>query len=271
MKLSFTTLGCPDWSLETIIAGAGDYGFDAIDFRGLSGEMNIYKLPEFGANATETRRRIHAAGLTVSCFSSSVKLVSRAQYEQNLQEITEYARLCEEFETPYIRVFGGSIGDLERSEAVEIAAAHLQEMARIAKAHGAKVLIETHDDWTSCEHVRALMERVDSDAVGVLWDVHHPYRMLGEQFETTWNALGRWIEYTHFKDSRLTGSGGDPEFQYCLAGEGNIPIPDAFALLSSHGYQGFYTLEWEKKWHPEIENAEVAFPHYVQYMRKLED
>ena len=37
-------------------------------------------------------------------------------------------------------------------------------------------------------------------------------------------------------------------------------------VLASHGYQGFYCFEWEKKWHPEIEEPEVAFPHYARVM-----
>lgn len=268
MKLSFTTLGCPDWSLERIIDGAAKYGFDAIDFRGLSGEMNIYKLPEFSVNAANTRKQISDAGLQVSCFSSSVQLFSRENYAHNVQEVREYAKLCECFGTRYIRVFGGKIGATKREAAVQTVVDQVSEMARIARSHGVKLLIETHDDWTACKDVKAVMEQVDQEAVGVLWDVHHPYRMLGEKPEDTWRAIGQWIEYIHVKDSRLKGGGAD-DFQYCLTGEGDIPLPDICGLLLRNGYQGFYAFEWEKKWHPEIEDAEIAFPQYVRYMRKL--
>lgn len=268
MKLSFTTLGCPDWTLGRIIEAAKEYGFDAIDFRGLAGEMNIYRLPEFSGRAGETRDRIAAAGLQVSCFSSSVHAFSGQNHAANMAEIEEYAKLCRMFGTRYIRVFGGSIAGTERSEAVRLMAGHLRDMAAVAERYGVKLLLETHDDWCSCEHVKMVLERVDSDAVGVLWDVHHPYRLLGEQPETTWSALGRWIEYVHVKDSRLTG----PErhhFQYCLTGEGDIPLERICRLLQQNGYEGYYTLEWEKKWHPELADADVAFPGYVQYMRRL--
>ena len=45
MKISYTTLACPDWPLERIIAAANEYGYDGIDFRGYLGEMSVYKLP----------------------------------------------------------------------------------------------------------------------------------------------------------------------------------------------------------------------------------
>jgi sugar phosphate isomerase/epimerase len=268
MKLSFTTLGCPDWELDVILKRAVEYGFDAVDFRGLNGEMNIYRLPEFSAQLSQTRDKIKAAGLEVSCFSSSVHMFSAEKYEQNMMEIKEYARLCSFFGTRYIRVFGGGIGDVGREEATQAIVRHFKDAAAIAKQYGVKLLLETHDDWTSCAHVKAVMEQVDQEAVGVLWDLHHPYRTLGEQPEETWAALGSWVEYTHVKDSRILPD-TDGKFQYCLPGEGNIPLPDMYKLLERNGYSGFYTLEWEKKWHPEIEHAEVSFPKYVEYMRKL--
>ncbi|MCZ8515468.1 sugar phosphate isomerase/epimerase [Paenibacillus filicis] len=268
MKLSFTTLGCPDWTLDQIIERAVQYGFDAIDFRGLTGEMNIYKLPEFSEHLEQTRKQISDAGLQVSCFSSSVHVFSQENYEKNLQEVTEYSKLCEFFGTRFIRVFGGRIGDTKRENAIQTVVDHISEMAKVAKVHGVKLLIETHDDWTACNDVKAVMEQVDQEAVAVLWDVHHPYRTLGEKPEDTWAAIGQWVEYTHVKDSRLKGESAD-DFQYCLTGEGNIPLQAIYELLLKNGYEGFYTLEWEKKWHPEIEVAEIAFPQYVQYMRNL--
>jgi hypothetical protein len=36
------------------------------------------------------------------------------------------------------------------------------------------------------------------------------------------------------------------------------------AVLAKAGYTGYYSFEWEKRWHPEIEDPEVAFPHYAR-------
>jgi sugar phosphate isomerase/epimerase len=271
MKLSFTTLGCPDWELGTIIQRAAEYGFDAIDFRGVAGELNIYKLPAFSEQVHQTHDTIRDAGLKVSCFSSSVHMFSQANFEKNLAEIKEYAKLCSLFETRYIRVFGGGIGETDRETAVQTIVRHFQEIGAVAKSYGAKLLLETHDDWTSCLDVRTVMEQVDPEAVGVLWDLHHPYRMRGELPEATWAALGPWIEYTHVKDSRvITDSpSSNKPFQYCLTGEGDVPLRDMLALLKMNDYDGYYTFEWEKKWHPELEEPEVSFPQYVQFMRNL--
>ncbi|TVY08160.1 sugar phosphate isomerase/epimerase [Paenibacillus cremeus] len=269
MKLSFTTLGCPEWELGLIIRRAAEYGFDAIDFRGISGEMNIYKLPAFAEQARTTKDEIRDAGLRVSCFSSSVHAFSSEKLEQNKAEIEAYAKLCTLFDTPYIRVFGGGIGSTPREEAVAQIVRNFEELGAIAKAHGVKLLLETHDDWTTCADVSAVMRQVDPEAVGVLWDLHHPYRKAGEQPDATWAALGEWIAYTHVKDSIVRPDDSE-KFDYCLTGEGDIPLVAMHQLLRDKGYEGYYTFEWEKKWHPTIPDPEVAFPHYVDFMRKLE-
>ena len=38
MKLAFSTLGCPDWSWEEILATAKDMGFDAVEILGIAKE-----------------------------------------------------------------------------------------------------------------------------------------------------------------------------------------------------------------------------------------
>jgi sugar phosphate isomerase/epimerase len=265
MKLSFTTLGCPNWTLDQVIEKAAEYGYDAIDFRGLNGTMDIYRLPEFAEKADDTHRRIQAAGLAVSCFSSSVVALSTANLEKNIEEVRAYAKLCELFGTRFIRVFGGKIGEMSREEAAETLARNLDALGRVADEHGARLVFETHDDWLDSTLVKAVFERLETKSVGVLWDVHHPYRMLGEEPETTWANLGPWIEYTHVKDSRGTAE----DYSYCLTGEGDIPLQRICSVLQRGGYDGYYTFEWEKKWHPEIDEPTVALPQYVQYMRKL--
>jgi hypothetical protein len=39
--------------------------------------------------------------------------------------------------------------------------------------------------------------------------------------------------------------------------------------LRNDGYQGYYSFEWEKLWHPELEEPEVALPAYVSAMRYI--
>jgi sugar phosphate isomerase/epimerase len=270
MKLAFTTLGCPNWDMDTIISRAVEYGFDGVDFRGYLGELKIYELPEFTSGIEDTARRFADAGLQISCLSSSARVFSKTPegLSASIEEVESYAEICERAGTPFIRIFGGAIGDTPRAEAIDTAAANLTRLVTIGREHGVQLLVETHDDWLSCSHLEALMEKVDSSSAGILWDTHHPYRTIGESPAETWAALGKWIRNTHWKDSYVERD-SKRGYQLCLVGDGDIPLEDIFACLERNGYDGYLTLEWEKKWCPEIEEPEVAFPGYVQRMREL--
>jgi predicted xylose isomerase-like sugar epimerase len=54
-----------------------------------------------------------------------------------------------------------------------------------------------------------------------------------------------------------------------LTGKGDVPVAEQVKVLVGAGYRGYYCFEWEKKWHPEIEEPEVAFPHYAKAMGEL--
>ena len=52
--LSFSTLGCPDWSFDHITEFAGKHGYSGIEIRGLQRQMDLTQCPEF--NTTTNRK-----------------------------------------------------------------------------------------------------------------------------------------------------------------------------------------------------------------------
>jgi sugar phosphate isomerase/epimerase len=59
----------------------------------------------------------------------------------------------------------------------------------------------------------------------------------------------------------------DGRIRYVPTGQGDIPLRDAIKALRRVGYQGFLTFEWEKRWHPDIEEPEVVLPQFVTVVR----
>lgn len=270
MKLAFSTLGCPRWDLDTAIGAAGAHGFPGMEVRGLLEDLDVTGRPEFTGHAGLTRRKLEDRGVKIVCFCSSVVLAGPGPTRSapSLDEIRRYAGLCVAFDAPFIRVFGGSIGASGRASALAQAAHQLDRMAAIVKGTPVRIVVETHDDWMRAEDMKALMEAVSSDSVGLLWDTNHPYMFLGESPALTWAETGRWVYHTHWKDSKrnpLSRHGFEP----CLMGEGEVPHREIHEILTGGGYQGYYSLEWEKRWHPEIPEPEVAFPQFARYMNRL--
>ena len=270
IKLAFTTLGCPKWEMNTIISKAVEYNFDAIDFRGYLGQMDIYNLPEFTVKKDQLKNKFKDANLGISCFSSSVKVFTKdkKEHENNIREIIAYSKLCNFFNAKYIRIFGGCIGKTNRNEAIKTAIINLKELSLVAKQYNIILAWETHDDWLDSEIIRKVIDSVNTNNIGVLWDTHHPYRLIDESPEKTWEVLKKYILYTHWKDSYIDKNS---KYKLCNIGDGDIPLREIYNILIDGGYNGYFTLEWEKVWHPEIDEPEIAFPNFINYMRKLEN
>ena len=193
----------------------------------------------------------------------------------NLEEVKRYAEVAYGLGAPYIRVFGGAVAGETLENAFVVAAEFIEEAARIARASGAEILVETHDDWAdSSLMIEAFKAANFPRGASILWDVHHTYRPVGEDPDLTWKTLGPLVKHTHWKDSRIIdkpGAGGivETRTQYCLVGDGDIPLRRILEILFDSGYDGWMSLEWERKWHPELETPEVAFPQFVKYMKNL--
>jgi len=272
MKLSFSTLGCPNWDLNHVIKNAKIYGFDGVEIRGIKDQLDVSKLPEFTNRSRETRDKFSDAEIELICFSSSIRMAEpdHAKRNDHLEELKRCVELCYNFGAPFIRIFGGEIEDIPWDQGIGEAAETLAEMIEIIKEVDTKIVIETHDDWMAADHFKALMEAVSSDKVGILWDVNHPFMFIGEAPEETWEKVGTWIDHTHWKDSKIaidTVMGFEP----CLMGEGDLPHGQIFDVLKKGGFDGYLSLEWEKRWHPELPDPEIAFPQYVEYMKRLMD
>jgi sugar phosphate isomerase/epimerase len=146
-------------------------------------------------------------------------------------------------------------------------AEHVARIVRRGEALGVRLLLETHDGFSPSSHVRAILDRVASPAFAALWDVHHPYRM-GEVPAQVDAALGERVAHVHVKDCVRAAPGQD-KWTFVLLGEGELAVDvrEAINLLAVRGFDGYVSVDWEKQWHPEIAEPEVALPHFSETLR----
>ena len=267
MKISFSTLGCPRWTWNEIIATACDLGYSGVEVRGVGKNISVPSIPAFSdENLEATKAELKRLGLVIPCLDSDCCIHLRETEASTEAEIAAYIRLAAKLGTPYIRVMAAApvpqpMGKVDEGYVCERAIA----LSALAQEHGIKLLIETHGTWSDSEKLARLMTTIRSDAVGVLWDVHHPYRFMGEKPEATFENLRPWICHTHIKDSVGTAEG----FHYALPGFGDVPLQDIVKVLQEGGYDGFYSLEWVKRWDMSLEEPGIVFAHYANFMRTL--
>jgi sugar phosphate isomerase/epimerase len=268
LPISFSTLGCPKWPWRRILEQGSQMGYSAIELRGIEMQMDLPALPEFsGTRLAESIKDLDAAGLKISDLCASARMhesdpkVRAAQ----LDEGRRFVDLAHRLNAPYIRVFGDKIpaGEPKREVMARVVEG-LRTLGEHAKGSGVGVLIESHGDFTDSPTLAEMLEAVAMDNVALVWDAHHTFVAGKEQPAATFAALGRYVRHTHLKDSRPEGA----DVRYVLTGSGTVPVRETVRILSTAGYKGYYGFEWEKGWHPEIEEPEVSFPHFAKVMRE---
>jgi sugar phosphate isomerase/epimerase len=264
LPLGFSTLGCPKlgWSQVLDLAVANDYA--AIELRGIMGDLDLPHRPELAPSQLATRRaELADRGLRVVNLGASTNMhePDPAKRAAGLADARAFIALAGALGTPYVRVFGN---EYPAGEPREVTLARivsgLGELGTFAGEHGVTVLIESHGSFTDSPTLKELLERAASPNVALLWDAHHTFTSGKEEPEHTVQQLGKWIRHTHLKDSVPAGN----DRRYVLVGTGEVPVRRQVQALAGIGYGGYYNFEWEKLWHPEIEEPEVSIPHYAR-------
>ncbi len=266
MKISFSTLGCPDFSWSDIYSMAKDFGFSGIEMRGLGGNIfSVHAAPFKPENLEATRAQLRRLKLEICCLSSGSALRFSEKREETVREYKEYIALAKALGTPYIRVLGDLTAEPTTDFDDENVIAPMKELAPVAEEAGVTLLIETNGVYSHTDRLADVLARIGSDSVGALWDLNHPYRFAGEDPEITVKNLGAYIKHTHIKDSVVGENGA---IRYRLMGEGDLPVDDFMRALRSVNYEGYVSLEWLKQYMPELSDAGIVFPHYAHFMQK---
>jgi sugar phosphate isomerase/epimerase len=271
MKLSFSTLGCPEWSWDHIVEQAAQCGYDGIEIRGVAGEMYVPRIAPFSPERlASTMADLAKRGLEIVSLDTSVKFHLADRRDEFLREGIETIDLARRMGVPYIRIQGDAFPDpAAREQTMEAIVDGFRELCDHAEGSGVMNLIEVHGDFNRTEPLREALERTGSDALGILWDIEHTHKVYGSAWRDFYESLRGAIRHVHIKDIRMADIAPNGKPRHCLTGMGDIPIPSIVAALAEDGYDGYLSLEWEKKWNPWIEEPETAIPQYISSMKEI--
>lgn len=265
MKLSFSTLGCPGWKYDEILAAAKDLGFQGIELRGLEREIYIPKAKPFlAANVENTIKQLKKLELEIPCLTSGSFLFDKENIENHLEEARDYIDLAQRVGVPYVRVLGDAspeAGDIDYDFVLKNA----YNLCEYAENKNVKILIETNGVFADSKLLQKLLKDVNHKNIGVLWDIHHPFRYFNESPAETYSLLKDYICFVHVKDSLVK----DGKVTYKMMGYGDVPVKEVVKLLDENNYDGFISLEWVKRWCLDLEEPGVVFSHFVSYMQSI--
>jgi len=267
--LSFSTLGCPKWTLNEVIDFAAGNGYQGIEIRGILGEVDLTKCPDFSSKEriVSSRKIAEDKGIKIINLGSSAELHHPAgeKRQSNLDGAKKFIDLAQQLNCPYMRVFPNRFPkDQDHVATIDLISKGLLELAEYAKGSTVSVLLETHGDIVLTSDLLQIMKNSEHAQIGLIWDIFNMWSVTKESPTSVYESLKKYIRHTHFKDAKEV----DGKMHYVLLGQGEGPISEAVSALRKGNYAGYYSFEWEKLWHPEIEEPEIALAHYPDQIKK---
>jgi len=267
-RFSFSTLGCPKWPLATILKTAVDGGYKGVEFRGLMGELDLTKSPDFSTaeRAADARNRFASQGVQICNLGASTQLhhADPTKRAKHLDEARRFIDLARQLDCPFVRVFPDQLPpDQDRTKTLDLISEGLLELGGYAKERAVTVLLESHGELTKSDWLLKIMTAAEYPNVGLIWDVFNMWVDAHETPTAVYQKLNRFIRHVHIKDARIEGAA----HHYVAVGQGVAPLREAIGALQAGGYLGFYSFEWEKLWHPDIADPEQVIPQYPKAMK----
>lgn len=268
-RLSFSTLGCPDWSFSQIVEFAASHGYTGIELRGVKRQLDLPKCDEF---ATEQKRKetlalMKSKGLRFVDLGSSANMhiTETVERKKNMDDAKAFIDLAQQINCPFVRVYPNRFPpEIEKNKAIELIAKGLQELGEYAKEKNVMVLMETHGDAVKTEDLLKIMQLANHKQVGLVWDICNMWAITKESPVEMYKSLKKYIHHTHIKDAKMENN--TPH--YVFLGKGEVPIFDAIDILRKNKYKGYYSFEWEKLWHPELAEPDLALADFPEAMQK---
>lgn len=259
IKWGISTLGCHELDLPSICQLAERNGIQHLEIRSLADCLNLpeYLDATYPNDAGAVKKILEQHRQSVIALNSGFNLIGADEAAR--AELLEFARYAELLDIPFVRVFGGGSMDepLTESDLAEAV-----ENLNWWKSHSdqnqwkTRLALETHTGFSSSDRCLQLQDAF-GHPIDIIWDTHHTWKLGNESAMETWNKMGGMVCHIHIKDSVSVPSARHP-YSYCLLGEGEFPADDVFNVLRSNNFKGVVSLEWERKWHPYLDDLDTA-------------
>ena len=181
-KTAFSTVTCPQWTLEQVADAAARHEFDGVELRTFgTGSASFVCDPALTASV-KTRRLFREAGVKIASLATSVRFdkVIRPRVigrvigdpEASIRQAKLAIGLASQLECPFVRVFGFEVPSNEKKSAtMALIVERLKGVADHAHRTGVRVALENGGSFCSADDLNEILDRVRSPLIGVSWCV----------------------------------------------------------------------------------------------------
>ena len=290
MKIAGHTMGTPEYTVLEAIKLFHDIGIDGAEIvvqDGYRSGISAACLPE---ELEAVKRAAAENGIEISALTPYNSYFNDLNDELRQKEIDDICKVidaCQFLGSHYIRIYGGNLqaGDTDhlperRQRLVEA----MRVLGDKAAGKDVTLVIENHFN-TMCVSAQ---ERVD-----MIREINHPnVRILYDQANLSFTGKEDYQEaiaiqqdyvaYMHVKDlvfkegvaftsDEVSHPDESKRNVYTrIVGEGVVPWPEILRSVRERGYDGWLSMEYERRWHPDdIPDASIGMKKGADYLKTL--
>lgn len=290
MRIAGHTMGTPMLSVVDALRLFSTLGLDGAEIVWQNGYRSA--IPESGSDEplSDVRQLASELGIEIACLTPYMTGISSLDPDERAHDIARFTaciHVAEQLDCHHIRVYAGRYmpGDALRDEQWHYLVESLQALGQVAAQSSVTLCVENHFNTmtVTASETAALMQAVGCEAVGILYDQVNLAFTHSESFPDAIAIQAPWIRYVHVKDLVFT----DPDRAFSagavaavaadertvrsrVVGEGITDWPAIVRDLRAVGYNGYFSMEYEYRWHPkDLPLPEEGFRRGAAYLRRV--
>lgn len=258
MKFAVFTVGAPDLTPDDLLVKLKEYGYDGVEWRisqpakepdkataSSYWDNNLCTLD--AANVLEQvqqyQKKCGEAGIEIAALGTYTRC---NQYEEAETMLKAAASIgCKRIRvSPYI--YNGQ----ENYNVLFLKAREdYRALEKLAKQYGVKVNLEMHMGTItpSASSARRLVDGLDSDYIGVVYDVGNQVTEGFEQTKMGLELLGEYVDHVHIKNQGWVCTEENGEYKWAsqqmMLNKGQADMKKIVEALKATGYDGYLSFE----------------------------
>lgn len=290
MKIAGHTMGTPEYTVTEAIKLFHDIGIDGAEIVVQDGYRSGISTACTKEELDEIKSCAEANSIEICCltpYNSFFNALDEEKRQAEIKDIETVIDACEYVGAHFIRIYGGNLPAGDNYRIPERRAKLVESMRYLGEKAAAKnviLVIENHFN-TMCVSAKdsyCVIKEINHPNVKILYDQANLSFTENEGYEEAIAIQQDEVAYMHVKD--LVFKKGVPfasdevshpeeskrNVYTRIVGEGVIAWPEILKLVKAHGYDGWLSMEYERRWHPDdIPDASIGMKKGADYIKSI--
>lgn len=290
MKIAGHTMGTPEYTVIEAIKLFHDIGIDGAEIVVQDGYLSGISCACTKEELDAVKQAAEEYNVEICCLTPYNSYFNDLNDELRNAEIEGLSKVidaCEYLGAHYIRIYGGNLQAGDTKDLAERRTRLVDAMRYLGDKAAEKdvtLVIENHFN-TMCVSAKdsySVVKEINHPNVKILYDQANLSFTEQEGYEEAIAIQQDEVAYMHVKDlvfkegvAFTSDEVSHPEeskrnVYTRIVGEGVIAWPEILRLVKAHGYDGWLSMEYERRWHPDdIPDASIGMKKGAEYIKSI--